>query len=450
MSLPTIPTTADINFTIIPNTLQRKRRLIQDESEEEDEEDEDINKNNPKELRVSALEPSVSVAPGLSEQLHKLPQPRLTIPPHPPKRGRGRPRKQPREDTATSKQGPSRTGDSTRITQSSNNNTPTPSSHTLRLNSSPYNVPPLHTLVQSHESSSLISNILETPADISCASTHVNHQPDIDLDADETYAAHRALEMRKRFQTVQAYSRPFAGWKKLCEQHSGEYDRDFPYTVGPPEKVIRYFQEFVFQQKYSKYVPINKDVRTQIGIETGESSSSRPSLIDLTEAAPTDKSGKKKVLEIPIGSESVKQHRKALMFLHAFQVEQRSVEWRSPKFCTALKDIIKSYERSLLYDHVQTSQDRGAHCVLGGSYSTGQLITVLKQYWMSGNGLSIREMFCVSARHHMLLRAQDLSNLNFTDCFPTIISQKQHRGSQQVVALTFSSKIGKNLNEGEV
>ncbi|KAK3815118.1 MAG: hypothetical protein J3Q66DRAFT_343861, partial [Benniella sp.] len=50
----------------------------------------------------------------------------------------------------------------------------------------------------------------------------------------------------------------------------------------------------------------------------------------------------------------------------------------------------------------------------------------------------------------MLLRNEDLRHLNFSDCFATIISRKQHRGSQQAVALVFSRDKGKTLQQGEV
>lgn len=50
----------------------------------------------------------------------------------------------------------------------------------------------------------------------------------------------------------------------------------------------------------------------------------------------------------------------------------------------------------------------------------------------------------------MLLRDQDLRNLNYSDCFSTIISRTQHRGVQQSVTLLFSLDKGKTLKDGDV
>ena len=170
----------------------------------------------------------------------------------------------------------------------------------------------------------------------------------------------------------------------------------------------------------------------------------------VTEAAPLSKDRKSKVLEVPLSTESVKQYRKALMFLHEFQYEQRSIKWPSPKNIKELLDLIKEYERNLVYDQVQTNIDRAAHCVIRDSYKSGQLIKILKSLWISNNKSGVRDLFSLSSRHHMLLRDQDLRNLNFVDCFCTIIPKKQHREMQQVMGLVFCLDKGKTLREGEV
>ncbi|CEP12329.1 hypothetical protein [Parasitella parasitica] len=51
----------------------------------------------------------------------------------------------------------------------------------------------------------------------------------------------------------------------------------------------------------------------------------------------------------------------------------------------------------------------------------------------------------------MLLRNQeDMRNLNFADCFATIIPCQQHQGRQQVVDMVFCLDKGMNLKEEEV
>jgi hypothetical protein len=170
----------------------------------------------------------------------------------------------------------------------------------------------------------------------------------------------------------------------------------------------------------------------------------------VTEAAPMNKTGKSKVLEVPLGFESVNQYKKALMYLHSFQCERRSIKWPSPKTTKELLDLLKEYERNLVYNQVQTNADRAAHCVIRDSYKPGQLIKILKTLWTSTSKTNLREMFSISARHHMLLRDQDLRYMNFADCFSTIIPKNQHRGTQQAVSIVFCLDKGKTLKEGEV
>ena len=244
-----------------------------------------------------------------------------------------------------------------------------------------------------------------------------------------------------------------------------------------PELIIVFFKEFVFKRTYTNYVPIGSDVRTQIYLRTDNEPSLSTTLPQyeknklfiyihstvilihsfpfilfriVTEAASLSRDEKSKILEVPLSYESVNQYKKPLMFLHEFQRKQRSTVWPSPKGTRDLMDTIKEYERSLVYDQVQTNADRAAHYVIRDSYKSGQLIKIVKSRWVSNNKSGLREIFSISARHHMLLRDQDLRNLNFAGCFCTIIPKKQHRRTQHVVGLVFCLDKGKTLKEGEV
>ena len=170
----------------------------------------------------------------------------------------------------------------------------------------------------------------------------------------------------------------------------------------------------------------------------------------MAEKAPSNKKGGKKIMKVPLGIEAVNQYKKALMFLHEFQSSCREVDYPSPKKTKEVIDSIKKYEHDLVYDQVQTNVDRAAHCVIRDSYKSGELIRILKNLWISSSDTGLREMFSISSRHHMLLRDQDLRNLNFADCFCTIIPKNQHKGMQQALALVFSLDKGKTLKEGEV
>lgn len=169
----------------------------------------------------------------------------------------------------------------------------------------------------------------------------------------------------------------------------------------------------------------------------------------MTDAAPYSQAGTYKLVEVPIGIEAVKQCRKALTFLHDYQRRHQSIEWPSPKDDKGLKNLFKQFERSLVYGQMQTSADRNAHCVIRDLYKPGQLIRMLKILWLSASRTNLREMFSISARQHMLLQGQDMRNLNFADCFITIIPQQQHQGKQQTVGMVFCLDKGKALKEGE-
>ncbi|CEP09608.1 hypothetical protein [Parasitella parasitica] len=133
-----------------------------------------------------------------------------------------------------------------------------------------------------------------------------------------------------------------------------------PYTVGPPEK----------------HVTIGADVRTQVSLRVDESPGPSTRLIDLTENAPMNKSGKakkKKKIQVPIGIEAENQYKKALMAQHEFQVITRGVTWPSPKVTKEVKNIIKQYRTDLVYDQAQTNAYRAAHCIIRDSSKIGQL-----------------------------------------------------------------------------
>ncbi|OAD76858.1 hypothetical protein PHYBLDRAFT_142364 [Phycomyces blakesleeanus NRRL 1555(-)] len=206
------------------------------------------------------------------------------------------------------------------------------------------------------------------------------------INMSEFELALKALPMKVRVRTATIYRMPLELWK-------------YPYTVGPTEFVIIFFKEFVFKRTYMK----------------------------IAENAPSNKNGSQKVIEAPL-----------------------EAGWPSPKKTKEVIELIKKYEHNLVYDQVQTNVDRAAHFVIRNSYKSGKLIRILKSLWTSDSKSGLHEMFSISFCHHMLLRNQDWRNLNFVDCFCTIIPKKQHKGMQQALALVFSLDKGKSLKEGEV
>lgn len=59
----------------------------------------------------------------------------------------------------------------------------------------------------------------------------------------------------------------------------------------------------------------------------------------------------------------------------------------------------------------------------------------------------IRERLCILARHHMLLRDEDIRNLNLSDVFATLDRKNAH-GSTWACGLTFCLRRGKTKKKG--
>lgn len=131
----------------------------------------------------------------------------------------------------------------------------------------------------------------------------------------------------------------------------------------------------------------------------------------MRETAPLHRSGRDRILQIPLGIEAVKQHKKVLLYLHAFQQEKRSIKWPSPNNIKGLNILLKKYQRDLVYDKIHINVNRAARCVLRDSYKPGEFIKILKTLWVSNQINSLRERFTISAHHHMLLCDQDIETL---------------------------------------
>ncbi|OBZ81364.1 hypothetical protein A0J61_10587, partial [Choanephora cucurbitarum] len=174
-----------------------------------------------------------------------------------------------------------------------------------------------------------------------------------------------ALTVKVRLSTSLAYRTPLEHWKKrTCK-------KIVSMMSGVCVKIVLEYTE---------------------AVEEAESSLS---LIQMAENDPSTKDGKK------------------------FPSERRDAPWPSPKKTKQLIDLLKNHVRDLIYDQVNRSANRAAHCVIRGSYKSGGFIRILKSLWDSSSRTSLKEMFSISSRHHMLLRDQDLRNLNFADCFCT-------------------------------
>lgn len=156
-------------------------------------------------------------------------------------------------------------------------------------------------------------------------------------------------------------------------------------------------------------------------------------------------------MEIPIGIESVLQYKKSIQKLYEYQEKSRALEWPCPNKMKDLLKKIKNYGHRLVYDEISTTNERAANCSLRDSYQIEQLSQMLEDLWQSKRKTSLRDAFCIASRHQMLLRDQDLRNLNYSDCFyqtaPNFYQQTE--GTQKMLAMVFCLDKGKTLKEGE-
>ncbi|CEP13722.1 hypothetical protein, partial, partial [Parasitella parasitica] len=171
---------------------------------------------------------------------------------------------------------------------------------------------------------------------------------------------------------------------------------EYLYTVGPPEMVVAFFTEFVFQRVTPKQISLNTDANVQIALITEETSIPSATLAQMLEEAPLNNAGDGKIIYVPIGLETAKKYRKGLLKLHQYQAKTRSIQWPSPRDIDGLWTTIKEYGHHLVYNQVLMNSDRAAHCMIRDSYKPGQLLKMLKSLWLSNSKTSLRELLSIS------------------------------------------------------
>lgn len=171
-----------------------------------------------------------------------------------------------------------------------------------------------------------------------------------------------------------------------------------------------------------------------------------------------DKDGKKKII-CPLAYQTVVMARKAVTYLHLRQQgRQETGSLRRNPFplitgSTVIKTLFETYKQSLVYGQFGTGRDPTANCILRNSYDRNQHLRMLADTWQSIDNpallLAMREHFAIAARHAMLLRDEDLRNLNQSDCFFQELTDAQHLGIQKINALVFCLHKGKTNQSGD-
>ena len=173
---------------------------------------------------------------------------------------------------------------------------------------------------------------------------------------------------------------------------------------------------------------------------------------------PEDKDGKKKIV-CPLAYQTVVMARKAITYLHVRQIgrqETPTLKRNAFPLITGsdlIKTLFDSYKQSLVYGQFGSGRDPTANCILRNSYDREQHLRMLVDTWQSLDNtallLALREHFAIAARHAMLLRDEDLRNLNQSDCFFKELTHVQHVGTQKILALVFCLHKGKTNQSGD-
>ncbi|ORZ27813.1 hypothetical protein BCR41DRAFT_367380 [Lobosporangium transversale] len=261
--------------------------------------------------------------------------------------------------------------------------------------------------------------------------------------------------------TLASYQPTYRLWKAFCEKYRERYaDKDGRalYLVDSQDKVVCFFREVILKKTILKRTKPGADFRTHLAAEEDSSAIHGASLVEIIEAAPVDKTGKKTV-SVSLGTETIKMAKKALIRIHSLQAERNDVSWDlSPSQMKLLQTILIQHIESLHTHVVRSGGRREAGCTLRDSYTPVQFHSILMGLWTKERhspnmrareyDTNYRDMFCLTARHNMLLRDEDLRNLNFADCFSTIITQRTE-GGQQPIGLTFKINKGKTNKNNE-
>lgn len=167
-----------------------------------------------------------------------------------------------------------------------------------------------------------------------------------------------------------------------------------------------------------------------------------------------------------MGFEAVDMARKALIYLWKEQCSRLaplpSME-PNPRKDIPLMRAIDGYEVKLVYDSATQSDIRTTACSIRDPYTNAQFLRMLSFLWRGVppvrqqgkrpyNGARryqhIRERLCLLARHHMLLRDEDIRNASLSDAF-SLQERNALPGSGTALGVVLCLPRGKTNKKGE-
>lgn len=170
---------------------------------------------------------------------------------------------------------------------------------------------------------------------------------------------------------------------------------------------------------------------------------------------PPDKDNKIR-LDLPVGMPTVRGALKALVDEWKQQKASGRTKSDHPKDSQMVKTFIDQYERRLVSEKINTSQDRGANCALRDGYSTDKFVEMMAILWrpVTDKRYSILKDACISTRmslamrHQMCARDEDIRNSDLCDAFTLRIRKPRQYDNKQQIALILSLTRGKSVSTG--
>ncbi|KAF9900180.1 hypothetical protein EC991_007797 [Linnemannia zychae] len=221
----------------------------------------------------------------------------------------------------------------------------------------------------------------------------------------------------------QTYTPTMRRWKDFCERHRTEYegpDGRKLYLVNSEDKVRRFLEEEVLIRGKSKRVKPNSGSSAAEGF-----------------------------LEVTVGPDVVKMARSALGRIHRLQLGRKEVDPVAPS------DMKVFHEKIAQSIKAMSEREDAGYGKSREHYSVENLIKALDVLWEGSDarkepGQNLMDMFFISATHNLLLRDEELLNINFSDCFAVISDQNRQEGAQQLVALTFRLKTNNPTSDSKL
>ncbi|KAG9322912.1 hypothetical protein KVV02_003439 [Mortierella alpina] len=257
--------------------------------------------------------------------------------------------------------------------------------------------------------------------------------------------------------TKNQYKAHLSKYLKFCDNLSpnnahGESGRASLYDVSEV-KALRFFKEVMFKSTTKKYFDTRKSryVRTPYMFKSTNTKDQIPTLSQTLADIQPDAEGRK-VLDVPCGRQTMENALKALYYLQDRQRKRPIRPNLEPKLrkSSLISNVIDKFTNDLVFGILVNHKDLSAECEVRDTYTVAQHVKCLLYTW--ARPISVlspwtREHLALAIRHSMLLRNEDLSQMNLSDCFMLPVGNRD-RGSQAIVALVCAMHREKPIGGG--